>query len=81
MEEKKYVGLSALRTLVDNIKSLFVTKTDLNSALNQKAPLSHDHNSIYYTKEQINDMEFIATSDIDDICNTNVVIATSDTTF
>ena len=33
MAQKKYASLSTLSTLVDNIKNLFATKSDLNTAI------------------------------------------------
>lgn len=63
---KKYIGLSALQTFLDNLKTLFATKTEVNN----KAELSHTHNDLYYTKAEIDSYEFITTDDIDAICTT-----------
>lgn len=43
MAQKKYASLSTLSTLVDNIKNLFATKSDLNTGLSGKADKSHKH--------------------------------------
>ena len=43
MAQKKYASLSTLSTLVDNIKNLFATKSDLNTGLSGKADKSHTH--------------------------------------
>ena len=40
---KKYAGESALSALVTKIKELFVSKTDFNSSLSNKADKSHTH--------------------------------------
>ena len=41
--QKKYASLTSLQNLVDNIKSLFATKADLNTELAKKADSSHTH--------------------------------------
>lgn len=41
--QKKYASLGTLSTLVDNIKNLFATKSDLNTGLSSKADKSHTH--------------------------------------
>lgn len=41
--QKKYASLTSLQTLVDNIKSLFVKKTDLSTELAKKADSTHTH--------------------------------------
>lgn len=41
----------------------------LDSAINEKADVDHNHNDIYYTKTEIDTFEFITTNDIDFICD------------
>lgn len=43
MAQKKYASLTTLTNLVDKIKELFATKTDLNTELAKKADSSHTH--------------------------------------
>ena len=43
MAQKKYANLSTLSALVDNIKNLFATKSDLNTGLSGKADTGHKH--------------------------------------
>lgn len=40
---KKYVSLSRLSTFLDNLKNIFVSKTDVNAELAKKADSSHTH--------------------------------------
>lgn len=49
---KKYASYTTLQAIVNNIKSLFATKTELNSKLSSKSDTSHTHNDIYYTKTE-----------------------------
>ena len=65
MTAKKYVSLNRLLDFLNNLKTLFATKTELNG----KADSAHTHNDIYYTKTEIDNMEFITAGDIDKICN------------
>ena len=68
MATKKYVSLSKLSTFLDKLKTIFAYKTDLD----KKANIDHAHNEIYYTKTEIDNMEFVTTDDIDAICNSTV---------
>ena len=47
----------------------------VDEQLADKADISHTHNNIYYTKEQIDTMEFITVDDIDAICGSSIQIA------
>ena len=52
----------------------------LESAIDDKADSTHNHNDIYYTKTEIDSFEFITTDDIDEICGSDIVAA-NDVTF
>lgn len=70
--KKKYASLETLKTFLDNAKSLFATQTyadELASAIS-----THNHNNIYYSKTEIDNMEFITVDDIDSICGTVIQI-------
>ena len=67
---KKYVSLSALSTFFENAKGLFATKAELVT----KADSDHSHNELYYTESEIDNMDFIGTNDIDNICETSIQI-------
>lgn len=56
MAQKKYASLTTLQNLVDNIKSHFVKKEDFDTALSDKADLSHPH-----TTSEISDLTATAT--------------------
>lgn len=43
MSQKKYASLTTLQNFLDNLKNLFATKTDVNTALSSKADSSHAH--------------------------------------
>lgn len=75
MATRKYVSLNKLSIFLDKLKTTFAYKTDLNNAieqLNEKASVNHTHDSRYYTKTQVDNMEFITVNDIDNICNKSV---------
>jgi hypothetical protein len=40
----------------------------LDLAIDGKADISHNHNDVYYTKDEVDNMEFITVEDIDVIC-------------
>lgn len=52
MSTKKYVSLSKLSTFLDNLKTLFATKTEVNA----KADSTHNHDTLYDTKGSANTM-------------------------
>lgn len=41
--KKKYASLSTLQTFLENLKNLFITKTDIDTELAKKADSSHTH--------------------------------------
>lgn len=49
-EQNKYAGISTLRTFLSQLKNLFITKTDANTALSGKADKAHNHDSDYDAK-------------------------------
>lgn len=51
--QKKYASLTTLQNLVNNIKSLFATKSDVNTALSNKADKTHNHDDRYYTETEV----------------------------
>lgn len=51
--QKKYASLSTLQTFLNNLKNLFMTKTDVITELAKKADSSHDHNDKYYLKNEV----------------------------
>lgn len=40
----------------------------LDLAIDEKADISHNHNDLYYTESEIDNMVFITTEEIDTIC-------------
>lgn len=70
---RNYVSLSKLSTFLDNLKNLFATKAEVS----KKADASHNHNDVYYTEDEIDEMEFITINDIDTICGQTIQVATS----
>lgn len=50
MSTKKYASLNTLQTFLDNLKTLFATKTEVNA----KADSAHNHDSLYDTKGSAN---------------------------
>lgn len=50
--------------------------TDMDIALGEKADINHNHNDIYYTKTEIDNIELITTDDIDAICGSTIQVAT-----
>ena len=54
----------SFETLISEIKSYII------NGLSGKANVSHAHDDLYYTKGQIDAMEFITEADIDTICGT-----------
>ncbi len=62
MAQKKYASLNSLQTFLDNLKTIFATKTEIDTKVNS-SELSN-----YYTKNEIDGMEFITVEDIDTIC-------------
>jgi hypothetical protein len=78
MAEKKFANLDNFSRFLNHLKNLFATKTELEA----KANSSHNHDSQYYTKTQIDSMELITVQDIDAICGANIQIASaSEVTF
>ena len=54
----------------------------LDLAIDNKADLTHEHNDIYYTQTEIDNLELITADDIDTICGTIIQDATaSEVTF
>lgn len=51
MSQKKYVSLDRLSTFLDNLKDTFATKIELE----EKADISHDHDSSYDIKGAANE--------------------------
>ena len=47
----------------------------LDLAIDNKSDASHDHNDTYYTKAEIDNMEFITLDEIDAICGINIALA------
>ena len=47
----------------------------LQDVLDAKAEVTHDHNDVYYTKTEVDNMEFITVDDIDAICGQTIVKA------
>ena len=47
----------------------------LDAELDEKSDKNHNHNDIYFTKTEIENMEFIALDDIDEICGTSIQMA------
>ena len=41
----------------------------------------HDHNDLYYTKEEIDSMELITVADIDNICGATITYASTEVVF
>ena len=52
----------------------------LEASIDGKVDSEHNHDDIYYTKTQIDEMELITIDDIDTICGSNIVSA-SEVTF
>lgn len=44
----------------------------INDALSDKANAEHNHDGVYYTKTEIDDMEFVTVEDIDTICGATI---------
>lgn len=74
LSKKRYLDENGVKTLVSSIKSY------VSSVAGDKIDSNHDHDTRYYTKTQIDSMEFITTADIDEICGSNIVNA-SEVTF
>lgn len=56
---KPYAGESTIQALIKNIKASF-------------AAITHRHDDLYYTKNEIDNMEHITVADIDAICGSNI---------
>ena len=64
---------SSFVTLDDRFISDNIARTvDVNVALNEKADINHNHNDLYYTKTEIDNLNLIDISDIDAICGSIV---------
>ena len=50
-------------------------KTYADNLLSGSAGAEHDHNTLYYTKEEIDNFEFVTAEDIDTICGASIQIA------
>lgn len=62
--------------------ALSEAKKYADELLSGSADASHNHNDLYYTKEEIDNMELVTTDDIDLICGTVIQVATaSEVTF
>ena len=66
---RKVFADGSFETLISEIKSYII------NGLSGKANVSHAHDDLYYTKEQIDAMEFITEADIDTICGTTIQMA------
>ena len=55
--------------------ALSEAKSYADGLFSKSASSSHDHNTLYYTKEEINNMELITVGDIDTICGGNIQMA------
>ena len=61
-------------------EEIFDAMDTLQTAVNNKAPLEHDHNTLYYTKSEIDALAIITVADIDAICGSSIIPA-SEVTF
>lgn len=71
MAQRKYVSLNRLSEFLDNLKNLFATKDDLSSEIADKADIVHNHDDAYYTKNQIDVLQFITLNNVNEICKMN----------
>lgn len=53
----------------------------LETAIDGKADVTHEHNDVYYTKSEIDNMEFITPDDIDTICGNTIEVDNGEVTF
>lgn len=60
--DRPYVGENTVRAIIKNIKNLF-------------AELSNGNDDVYLKKEEIENLEFITTADIDEICGATIQMA------
>lgn len=67
MAQKKMITLSKLETFLDGLKSLFATKTEVGN----KADVSHNHDSRYYTESEIDSKITSLSSSIDSKVSTS----------
>lgn len=61
---------------IGEINSLQDSLDGLQTDIDAKADFEHEHNNLYYTKDEI--LESITVDDIDDICGSNVIIGGGD---
>lgn len=47
----------------------------LETVIDNKASVSHNHNDLYYTKSEFENLELITVDDIDAICGTSIALA------
>lgn len=71
-------AISGLSSLVGD-KSV---STQISEAIANKSDIGHAHDDKYYTKTEINNMEFITVDDIDTLCGATIQVASaSEVTF
>ena len=68
------------KTLDAEFEAVATAINALDLAIDNKADAAHVHSDIYYTKEEIQNLELITVEDIDSICGSNIVSA-SEVTF
>ena len=74
-----YATVDDLKVKADTVHAhddLYYTEDEIEDKLNNKSDIGHTHTE-YYTKEQIEAMEFITVADIDTICGANIQVATT----
>lgn len=67
---KKFFTSESLNTFIDEIKNY------VENAISGKVDSSHNHDDLYYTKTEIDNMELITVADIDTICGSTIQVAT-----
>lgn len=73
-EAKKIAGYD-IATVLNNSEFEIPTSSAVFGSLSGKADTSHDHNDIYYTKAEVENLELITTDDIDEICGAIIQMA------
>lgn len=66
---------ASLATILNSTDIEIPTSKAVLDALASKSDVGHNHNDIYYTKSEINNLELITVSDIDTICGSTIEIA------